>query len=249
MNNAKAGETTDLEKQIDDQFLDVPLRCETMLIYSVRTAILKSVTNATKDFRGTVLDVGCGFMPYRKLIESNRAVEKYIGMDLEDSELYGQRRPDLKWNGITIPLGNESVDCVMATEFLEHYAEPETALREILRVMKHGGRLFGTVPFVWNLHEIPHDEYRYTPYSLERHLSRAGFIKIEINALGGWNASLAQMIGLWLTFSKMSDTRRKTLRRILFPFYKWLIRTDVAPAEFDGRENSMFTGLSFIARK
>jgi SAM-dependent methyltransferase len=137
----------------------------------------------------------------------------------------------------------------MATEFLEHYAEPDAALKEIFRVMKPNGRVFATVPFVWNLHEIPFDEYRYTPYSIERHFKNAGFRDIQIKALGGWNLSFAQMIGLWVTFSKMRGLTRKVVKNLLFPFYVWLVKTDRKPNEFDGFENSMFTGLSITARK
>ena len=238
-----------IEKQIEDEFLSVQLRPRTMMFYSVRTAILESVKAESASFYGTVLDVGCGFMPYKKLIESNPKVENYIGMDLEQPTYYGQIVPDLRWNGREIPLENESVECVMATEFLEHYAEPETALKEIFRVMKPNGRVFATVPFVWNLHEIPFDEYRYTPYSIERHFKNAGFREIQISALGGWNLSFAQMIGLWVTFSKMRGLTRKVVKNLLFPFYVWLVKTDWKPNEFDGFENSMFTGLSITARK
>lgn len=238
-----------IEKQIEDEFLTVPLRPRTMLFYSLRTAILESVKEESELFYGAVLDVGCGFMPYKKIVESNPRVEKYIGMDLQQPAYYGQIVPDLKWDGREIPLPDESIDCVMATEFLEHYAEPETALMEIYRVIKPDGRVFATVPFVWNLHEIPYDEYRYTPYSIERHFENAGFKEIKVKALGGWNLSLAQMIGLWTTFSKMRNITRAIVNKLLFPFYVWLIKTDRKPTEFDGYENSMFTGLSITARK
>jgi SAM-dependent methyltransferase len=238
-----------IENQIEKEFLAMPLKPRTMGFYSVRTAILERVKDETKSFYGRVLDVGCGFMPYRKLIESNPQVEKYVGMDLEKPTYYGHIEPDLKWNGETIPLENESVDCVMATEFLEHYAEPEKIMKEIWRVIKPGGKFFATVPFVWNLHEIPYDEYRYTPYSLERHLLNGGFKNIEIKALGGWNVAFAQMIGLWLTFSKMNRFARVALKYSLFPFYFLLIKTDRKTNGFDGYENSMFSGLSVTAVK
>lgn len=238
-----------VEQQIEDEFLSVRLRPRTMLYYSVRTAILESISEESKLFYGTVLDVGCGFMPYKKLIESNPKVEKYIGMDLQQPTYYQNIVPDLTWNGREIPLENESVDCAMATEFLEHYAEPDAALKEIYRVTRAGGRVFATVPFVWNLHEIPYDEYRYTPFSIERHFQNAGFREIKIEALGGWNLSFAQMIGLWVTFSKMRGITRKVLKNLLFPFYVLLVKTDRKPDAFDGFENSMFTGLSITARK
>jgi SAM-dependent methyltransferase len=238
-----------VEKQIEEEFLSIPLRPRTMFFYSARTAILESVKQESRLFYGTVLDVGCGFMPYKKLIEANPKVKKYVGMDLEKPAYYGQMEPDLKWNGRHIPLEDESIDCVMATEFLEHYAEPENALNEIRRVLRPDGRLFATVPFLWNLHEVPYDEYRYTPYSIERHFSNAGFKEIEIKALGGWNLSFAQMIGLWVTFSKMSGFTRAVMKKLLFPFYVWLVKTDRKPTGFDGSDNSMFTGLSITARK
>jgi len=238
-----------IENQIDKEFISIPLRPKTMPFYTARKAILESVRVATALFHGTVLDVGCGFMPYKNLVQSNPKVEKYIGMDWQQSEYYKHIEPDLNWNGEKIPLADESVDCAMATEFLEHYAEPERVLEEIFRVMKPNGRFFATVPFVWNLHEIPHDEYRYTPFSLKRHLKNAGFKNMDFQALGGWNLALAQMIGLWLTFSKMNGLTRRFLRILLFPFYVWLIKTDHKPTEFDGYENSMFSGLSVTAFK
>lgn len=239
----------ELQDQINKGFLSIALRPRNMLVYTARTAILASVKEEARSFCGTVLDVGCGFMPYRDIVVSNPNVEKYIGMDLEGSAIYSAAEPDLKWNGETIPLPDESVDCVMATEFLEHYSDPEKILTEITRVMKPGGKFFATVPFIWNLHEIPHDEYRYTPYSLEKHLTRAGFTNIQIKALGGWNKALAQMIGLWLEFSRMNRFVRPVMKTVLFPLYALLIKTDRKPTAFDGFENSMFTGLSVTANK
>ena len=237
------------EKQIDEQFINVPLSIETMPFYTVRTSILRRVTETVELFHGTVLDVGCGHKPYEKLILGNEKVEKYIGIDLADAGIYAGAGPDLTWDGRKIPLEDRSIDCAIATEFLEHHSEPDVFLVELRRVLRGGGIVFATVPFLWNLHEIPHDEYRYTPYSLERHFRNAGFRNIEIKAMGGWNLSLAQMIGLWLGFSPMGRVKRRILRTALFPFYAWLIKSDTPPSEFDGRENSMFCGLSVTALK
>jgi hypothetical protein len=98
------------------------------------------------------------------------------------------------------------------------------------------------------LHEIPHDEYRYTPYSLERLLRNAGFRDVRIKPLGGWNMALAQMIGLWLGFSPMNRLVRSVLKVLFFPFYLYLVKTDRRFEDFDGFERSMFNGLSVTAR-
>ena len=55
------------------------------------------------------------------------------------------------------------------------------------------------------------------------------------------------MIGLWVTFSKMHRVVRKLVSIVLFPVFWVLVKTDVKPVEFDGHENSMFTGLSVTA--
>lgn len=220
-----------------------------MAFYSIRTSILHSIKEASLLFHGTVLDLGCGIMPYKSIVLGNEKVKQYVGMDLEQPTYYGHIEPDLKWNGKTIPLDDESIECIMATEVLEHHAEPQQALREIHRVMKNDGLFFATVPFIWHLHELPNDEYRYTPISLERHLKEAGFINIKIKALGGWNMALAQMIGLWIGFSPMGRIKRKFCRSLLFPFYVLLIKTDKTPTSFEGYENSMFSGLYVTAQK
>lgn len=220
-----------------------------MPFYSAKMAIAASVRAAVPEFYGTVLDVGCGVMPYRELVEEVESVERYIGMDIPGSALYGHVQPDITWDGLRIPLDDRSVDCVMATEFLEHHADPDQILGEMARVIKDGGRFFATVPFIWNLHELPSDEFRYTPFSLRRLLECAGFEEIQIKALGGWNLALAQMLGLWVTFSRMHRFVRKVLSIGLFPFFMLLVRTDTKPVVFDGAENSMFTGLSVSAIK
>ncbi len=144
-----------------------------------------------------MLDVGCGKMPYKEYILGNSSVTEYIGLDLESSLVYDQKvKPDILWDGVNMPLNDSEVDCVLATEVFEHCYNLELILKEIIRVLKPGGVLFFTVPFLWNLHEIPHDEYRYTRFSLEQHLGNSGFSNLRIQALGGWHASMAQMLGI-----------------------------------------------------
>lgn len=238
-----------IEEQIEREFLAVELRPRNMLIYAPRTSILAAVKRETAAFSGSVLDVGCGYMPYRSIIETNPNVTSYEGLDLEQPTYYANVTPDLTWDGSSIPLGDLTQDSVMATEFLEHYSDPESILREIKRVLKPGGKIFCTVPFIWNLHEVPYDEYRYTPYSLQRHFEAAGFTNIEIKPLGGWNLSMAQMLGLWVTFGGPMNVLRRLVRFAVFPIFAVLVKTDRVPDSFDGHLGSMFPGLSITAEK
>ncbi|MFP4694182.1 MAG: methyltransferase domain-containing protein [Halothece sp.] len=148
----------------------------------------------------------------------------------------------------------------MATEVFEHCPHPEIVMKEIWRVLKPGGILFFTVPFLWNLHETPHDEYRYTPFALERHLIQSGFTETDIKAMGGWDAALAQMLGLWVRRRQWGGGRKRkilkgTLSRLFLPIIKILYKRvgrrpsqrHRAPTEF--QEGTMITGLKGTARK
>src|SRR5690606_37327284 len=115
------------------------------------------------------LDVGCGRMPYRDLILSESQVSRYVGLDIDTALHYDSKiRPDVYWNGVTMPFPDSSFDSAMATEVLEHCSDPTIILGEVYRVLKPGGTFFFTTPFLWNLHEVPRDEFRLTPFYLER---------------------------------------------------------------------------------
>jgi SAM-dependent methyltransferase len=217
-----------------------------MHIYYVRNAILNKLKAALPFFRGTLLDVGCGHMPYKSAVLAADAVSSYIGMDLSDNRSYANK-PDINWDGVVIPLGDGTVDCAMATEVLEHCPYPEKTLTEIHRVLKPEGVLFITVPFIWMLHETPYDEYRYTPFALKRIVESSGFKIIELSALGGWNASLAQFIANWLYYSEGNRALRRVGKFLFFPIFKSLIKYDKIPVEF--QTGQMINGLSCLARR
>ncbi len=167
------------------------------------------------------------------------------------SDYHNRVKPDIIWNGFDIPFEDNSIDCLIATEFLEHYHDTGHIFKEIFRVLKKDGLFFATIPFIWNLHESPYDEYRFTPFSLTKYAINNGFSEVEVRPLGGWNYSLAQFLGLWVTHfcHKKSKIIKIIIPRIIYPFYYLLVRSDKVPSEFDNNENSMFNSLSLVALK
>lgn len=229
-------------------YLDPRCRPSTLDGYGNVTLLLAAVKRALPGFKGKVLDVGCGLMPYKPLILSppSRA-ESVIGLDIPNEKY----QPDLIWDGRSIPLPDASVDSAMLTEVLEHCPDAEQVLTEVNRVLRPGGFLFLTVPFIWPIHEVPYDEYRYTPYSLGRILKASGFVNARIEGTGGRHAMLAVILGLWVRrralTSRVHVVTRKVLSVLLCPVVWLLMRLDQRPVELG--ESTLLVGLVATAEK
>lgn len=135
--------------------------------------------------RGRTCDVGCGLQPYAPLLQ--HASKEVIGMDWSRRPQAIQAPQLLADVSRSIPLVDGCVDTVLASHVLEHLPDPGLFLRECQRVLSPGGHLIVLVPFLWQVHEAPHDYHRFTRYGLERHLRLAGFSDIQIvEGTQGW---------------------------------------------------------------
>lgn len=228
-----------------EDYLDPRFRPRTLDRAVPRRATLDALERQVPTLRGTVLDVGCGHQPYRSVLTGpGSGADGYIGLDLEPT-IYAP--PDLLWDGRALPLATDSLGSAVATEVLEHVPDPSLLLSEVHRALQPGASLFLTVPFLWPLHDVPYDEYRYTPFALERVLRTAGFVEVQVDALGGWDASLAQLLGLWVRRRPMGPRKRQVLSAALTPVVRALAKADRKPTTFG--ESQMVTALSAVARK
>lgn len=215
--------------------------------YFVRNSIFKCLKDHMHLFSGKLLDSGCGKMPYKNYFLENSEVKEYIGLDIESALEYDSKiKPDFFWDGTTMPFKDNSFDCILSTEVLEHCLDFETYIQENLRVLKPGGCLFFTVPYLWPLHEAPNDNFRFTPFALKKTFEKYNKIPAEIFALGGWNASLATMLGLWMN-RYLSKKKSKYIKPFLLPIIRGLIKRDRVPTTFN--DNTMVTGLYGYVKK
>ena len=84
-----------------------------------------------------------------------------------------------------LPIRDQSVDIVFATQVIEHVTQPHVMIRECKRILRPNGFLILSGPFFWPLHEEPHDFFRFTKYGFEQLLRHAGFSEWEIREDGG----------------------------------------------------------------
>jgi glycosyltransferase involved in cell wall biosynthesis len=77
------------------------------------------------------------------------------------------RHTDLIADVHHLPFADQIFDAVIALNAFEHYRDPRTAAREILRVLRPGGRVLIRTAFMQPLHEAPWHFYNCTRYGLE----------------------------------------------------------------------------------
>jgi SAM-dependent methyltransferase len=69
---------------------------------------------------------------------------------------------------VTKPLEiKNKFDLVICTNVLEHIFETNLAIANLKKLVKKGGHLFVSVPFIYPLHDEPADYWRFTEHSLK----------------------------------------------------------------------------------
>ncbi len=137
----------------------------------------------------------------------------------------------------------DSFEAIVVSEVLEHVTRPERAIENLYASLKSGGRLILTTPFLFPIHDRPHDYYRYTRFGLSWLLR--DFQDVDIRERNSW----AETIGVLLARTFKSE--RRTLR-LLSPIFVSLALLLAPLAILIGRlvpSNSMTTGYTVHARK
>lgn len=108
-----------------------------------------------------VIDVGCG--AGRHAFEAYRRGADVVAFDRDEAELRsvdtilramaetgeapaGSSARVVVGDALTLPYADQTFDCVIASEILEHIPQDDTAIAELIRVLKVGGTLAVSVP-------------------------------------------------------------------------------------------------------
>jgi SAM-dependent methyltransferase len=142
--------------------------------------------------RGRLIDLGCGKAPlygsYRALVDEVTCVD---WPQSAHASPYLDREVDLS---AALPFGDASFDTVILSDVLEHVPNPEQLWSEMSRVLAPGGHALVNVPFLYGIHEAPHDYGRYTEFALRRFAERAGFVVPVLQPVGGSLHVLADLL-------------------------------------------------------
>ena len=137
----------------------------------------------SKHARGRLVDLGCGRVPLYEMYRDN--VSEVICIDWPGS-LHNSPHIDFRAD-LNKPLEMEpgSFNTAIATDVLEHLYAPATFFTSVSRILKPGGTLILGVPFLYWIHEQPHDFHRYTRYALQRLAIDAGLQVVSLAPFGG----------------------------------------------------------------
>jgi SAM-dependent methyltransferase len=142
--------------------------------------------------RGKLLDLGCGKVPlfgaYRSYVTDNVCVDwshsvhatPHLDFECDLTE--------------SLPFHDGEFDTIILSDVLEHIPEPMRLWTEMARLLTPEGRILMNVPFLYWLHEEPHDYYRYTEFALRRFATAAGMNVIQLAPIGGAPEVLADLL-------------------------------------------------------
>ena len=129
-----------------------------------------------------ILDLGCGVgSSFEKFKISNKKFN-WSGIDIEESpEVNSRVRNDLNfltYDGVYIPLPENSVDIIYSHQVFEHVRHPQELLFDTLRVLKKDGYFVGSTSHLEPFHS--RSFWNFTPYGYVTLLKTAGFSDIVV---------------------------------------------------------------------
>ena len=198
--------------------------------------------------KGDLLDFGCGTVPYylhyanyvksvtlADIIETPSEAGNFIAADANSP----------------LPFANERFDTILATEVFEHIKNPSLLIKEFFRILRPEGVVIISVPFIYPLHEIPNDFWRYTSFGLKQLVVEAGFEADAIYQVGTIISILVDYLDK--LFSRVIFKRKKRvtsfISNLLFRLTKYNHRKLEIGKQQNSIKNSYALGYIILCRK
>lgn len=118
-----------------------------------------------------------------------------IGPALINVDIFPFPGVDIVATADRLPIADGSLDAVVTESLLEHVTDPKAVAVELTRVLKPGGVVYTSIPFITPYHASPDDFQRLTTSGLRQLF--AGFEVLELGVRSGpWSAFL-----VWLAYT------------------------------------------------
>jgi SAM-dependent methyltransferase len=135
---------------------------------------------------GLLLDCGAGRRPvyYKNVVN-------YEIVNYDSTDVLGVAE--------VLPFVDNAFDAVISIAVLEHVRDPFSAAREIMRVLKPGGRLICCVPFLQPFHGYPNHYYNMTHVGLANLFRELKVVDQKVVSATGPIHTLVWILGCWLS--------------------------------------------------
>lgn len=144
-----------------------------------------------------LLDAGAGEGQYKHVFPQQR----YTGIDMGiGDERWSYRGLDAVGDLLRLPFADATFDACLSVVTLEHVCDPQLAMDEMARVAKPGAMLLLVVPQEWEVHQHPHDYWRYTRFAVKMLLQKSGWEIERLEAGGGYFRLMSRRIMNGLQF-------------------------------------------------
>lgn len=150
--------------------------------------------------------------------------KEYIVVDVNP-----EHKPDVVGDIQNLPFEDNSIGGILCFSVLEHVENPILAAKELYRVLKPGGEILLSTPFIWPYHgnRFYKDFWRFTEDGL-RFLFKE-FSRVEIMPGGGYFSTIVNLIPsytridrLFRPLAKFLDSRLYKGRRNITEFFVFL---------------------------
>lgn len=164
------------------------------------------------------------YAPDQKVISigSGGKIKKVLNdhqVEFKEIDIDENRKPDFVCDIENMHIfENNSVDIFFCMEVLEHVPNPFNAIKEIQRVLKPGGILIGSTPFVFPIHDEPYDFFRYTKYGLRNLFKTFEEIQLEER-----NSYIESIYVIFLRLLNVGKIRQRIIGILFFPIYVLLL--------------------------
>jgi len=192
---------------------------------------------------GVVLEIGAKRIARGRWQPPLGRARRWVRLNLEPGE-----RPDVVADAQALPLHDASVDWVVCVDVLQYVVAPEAAMREIARVLVHGGGAVIAVPFLHRA-DGPTDRHRFTEVSLVELIDSAGLRVHSLSAQARFFGTLANHVRQAVANIRSRPVRWLTAAPTV-PLSALLIALDaLGPVRRSAFLTSYTTGFVALARK
>jgi SAM-dependent methyltransferase len=141
--------------------------------------------------RGHLADFGCGKVPlygfYRDLVDQVTCIDW-------PASLHESGHIDVSAD-LNQPTGiaDASFDTILSSSVLEHIWKHDVFWDEMVRTLRPGGKIILNVPFLYGVHEAPHDYFRWSRFALAKACEERGLTIVHLEAYAGGPDVLADL--------------------------------------------------------